>query len=139
MCLHVQLQPYEPIPHSQLLGCLAHKRIFFGGNSVTRHWAFVLFEMLQNVSVPHSFIGKVNVTNSIFCDHSAQQSKCGKGVFGRPDDPAACSLSAGTNTTINFGWVQRLHSPDVELLFNDSSFQPDIVLLGAGSDDFSIS
>ena len=136
MCHFVQLQPYRPIPYSQLVSCLANKRVFIGGNSVTRHWAFVLFEMLQNVSVPHSFIGNSDamVQASIF-DHSAQQSKCGKGVFGRPDDPAACSLSAGLNTTINFGWVQRVHSPDLELLFNDSSFQPDIVLLGAGSDD----
>ena len=104
---------------------------------MTRHWAFTLFEMLQNVTRPHAFIQNPERApgRSIF-DHRAQQDRCGKGTFGREDEPQACVLTAGHNTTITFGSIVNVYSPELEaFLAGNSGPIPDIVVLGAGSND----
>ena len=147
-CEFVELQSVSRGPllsHEALLSCLENKRIFIGGNSVARHWAFVLLEaLINNKSAGHrldrqpqrhvqNYI-KNNSTNQSAGYRRAEQATCGRGDHDRADNMAACKFTAGRNTTITFGWVQRVRSVVMERAW-EAGTDADIVVLGSGSDD----
>ena len=101
--------------------------MYVAGNSVARHWAFAMEQLLQNNSAV--FGGAKGPVRE------AQIARCGSGSFGRRDNPIACQMTAGHNTSIVFGWAQRVHTPSLEAMLNGLVLQPDIAVLGMGSDD----
>ena len=137
----------EPTPqhtaaqHAALIARLQDHHIFIAGNSVARHWAFVLLALLESngttpgaerFSAQCAQGGKlcVNVAN-----RDVQKAHCGSGTIGMDGDPNACHFVVGRNTTITFGWQQRVHDANSALLSTMERLRPDVAILGAGADD----
>lgn len=102
-CGFPQLKPNHPVAQDEYKHCLANRTVYVAGNSVARHWAFALEQLLQNNSAV--FGGAKGPVRE------AQIARCGSGSFGRRDNPIACQMTAGHNTSIVFGWAQRVHTP----------------------------
>ncbi len=130
--------------------CLANKTIYFLGNSVTRHWAFTLADILaEGQSAPMKMPPVM---------YEQQKQKCGRGgkwKGRRPDGgsvvPGAdgqcwglceCSFESvqhadvlGSDASLVFGWIWDIAHPDVETSIREGigeSGPPDIVVYNAG-------
>ena len=130
--------------------CLTNKTIYFLGNSVTRHWAFTLADILaEGQSAPAKMPPVM---------YEQQKQKCGRGgkwKGKRPDGgsvvPGAdgqcwglceCSFESvqradvlGSGSSLVFGWIWDIAHPAVEKSIREGigdSAPPDIVVYNAG-------
>ena len=139
-----------PITNSAIVECLAGQRVFIGGNSVARHWAFVLADLLDNRTLvqlspscgEHSWVHKDHdglagaaclMKTRPAADRETEKRICGKGTFGRPDDMLACRFRSGKNTSITFGFERRVNASAMQRDW--STLSPHVAVLQAGSDD----
>ena len=106
--------------------CLRDRRIFVGGNSIARNLASAMAKLLSSDSAA-SLVARTGTARD------EEKARCGRGTFGRADDPAACVFNVGRNTTITFGWEWRVYSE--ALWLGIAQLQPHLMLLHAGSDD----
>ena len=127
-CTFVQ-PPATPLV--DVRSCLRGKRVFVGGNSVARHFAFHLAASLEVSLLDVNFAKSQSEVEKM---RGKEKALCGQGTFGQPDDAEACSMEvAGLNTSITFGWEPRVFS---STLFKELARRPpDVVILSAGSDD----
>jgi hypothetical protein len=95
-CEYVPLRTpnFSATPH--YAHCLANKHIYVGGNSVGRHWVFLLDALLSGRPVAQGPQAQREW-------RSWQKSACGSGHFGRRDVAVACEFRAG----LSQGLTQR--------------------------------
>lgn len=110
--------------------CLAHRRVYIGGNSVARSWAFALARLLSAAERRGA-----DATPNATAERLAEKVACGGGDFDAARSLLSCQFSVGEGTTIDFGMVQRVLEPDLEGVLNSSHFDLVVVVLGSGSDD----
>eukprot|EP00966_Prymnesium_polylepis_P054885 1268744-Prymnesium_polylepis.1 len=101
------------LQHEHIAECLRDKTVLVSGNSVGRHWAFVLRRVLDNLATPTDRLDnhcgresrdgqqqKLTLCSVGQADGNRTQEKllCGSGK-GFPNVKSACNLKGGLNTS----------------------------------------
>jgi hypothetical protein len=93
--------------------CVANKTFHFLGNSITRSWAFMLYDVIAKSPGVR--------------DRSVEKQLCKSGATA--EEGENCELTV-KNTTINFSWAQSIYSNAVE----DAMLEPaDYIMLNVGA------
>lgn len=109
--------------------CLAGKRVEFYGNSVSRHWAFVLAAMLSSPS------DEDLLATDFKADREEEKRRCGGGhPWPEPSDALrSCELDVGDDTSLAFFWSQNVWNELWDQHFAASNASVQVV--SVGSDD----
>ena len=139
--------PWSEADRQAAIRCLSNRTLWVIGNSVARHWAFILAAMLSTNGSRH------NAPKKMYRDgRDVERAKCGAGgawggqrvdgghVHGRSCfGICECSFEVqdvlGSQARLVFGWVFDIASPQVErgmLHGVAGSPPPDIVVYNAG-------
>lgn len=137
-CINISAVPVDRLlSRREIVECLSGLAIFVAGNSIARHWAFALSEVIEGATAYRATNGsRSHLWSTTY--RKEEQARCGgalkPGQQIGPGGAGACQFRVGNQTTITYAAFQKLHSPPLKKVW-DEARAPDIAVLHAGTDD----